>query len=70
MESDLATDQQVENFSAEDQAEEVRSMVDRGRQYAIDQAKAADRTIRQYPYHSIGIAFGIGVLIGVLAVRR
>jgi len=70
MESDLATDQQVENFSAEDQAEEVRSMVDRGRQYAIDQAKAADRTMRQYPHHSIGIAFGIGVLIGVLAVRR
>jgi len=70
MESDLATDQQVENFSAEDQAEEMRSIVERSRQYAIDQAKAADRTIRQYPYQAIGIAFGVGVLIGVLAVRR
>ena len=49
MESDLTTDQaQVENFSAEDQAEEMRSIVERSRQYALDQAKAADRTIRQY----------------------
>jgi len=71
MESDLTTDQaQVENFSAEDQAEEMRSIVERSRQYALDQAKAADRTIRQYPYQAIGIAFGVGVLIGVLAVRR
>jgi ElaB/YqjD/DUF883 family membrane-anchored ribosome-binding protein len=33
-------------------------------------AKATDRTIRQHPYESIGIAFGIGVLIGVLVARR
>lgn len=33
-------------------------------------AKATDRAIREHPYHSIGIAFGLGVLIGVLARRR
>jgi len=32
-------------------------------------AKATDRIIRDYPYQSIGIAFGIGLLIGVLANR-
>ena len=29
-------------------------------------AKATDKTIREYPYQAIGVAFGLGVLIGVL----
>jgi ElaB/YqjD/DUF883 family membrane-anchored ribosome-binding protein len=37
---------------------------------AIAGAKATDRLIREYPYQSIGIAFGVGLLIGVLANRR
>ena len=37
---------------------------------AKDGAKAADRTIREHPYQSVGVAFGLGILIGVLARRR
>ena len=33
-------------------------------------AKATDNIIRDHPYESIGIAFGTGLLIGVLAARR
>ncbi|MEK7674362.1 MAG: DUF883 family protein [Verrucomicrobiota bacterium] len=33
-------------------------------------AKATDRVIREYPYQSIGLALGLGLLIGVLAGRR
>ncbi|HLX95778.1 MAG TPA: DUF883 family protein [Verrucomicrobiae bacterium] len=37
-------------------------------------AKVVDKTIREHPYESIGIAagaaFGLGLLIGVLAGRR
>jgi ElaB/YqjD/DUF883 family membrane-anchored ribosome-binding protein len=33
-------------------------------------ASATDRTIRGHPYESIGIAFGLGLLIGVLVARR
>jgi ElaB/YqjD/DUF883 family membrane-anchored ribosome-binding protein len=33
-------------------------------------AKATDKIIREHPYQSIGIAFGIGLLIGVLVVRK
>jgi ElaB/YqjD/DUF883 family membrane-anchored ribosome-binding protein len=33
-------------------------------------AKVADTTIREHPYESIGVAFGIGILIGVLVGRR
>jgi ElaB/YqjD/DUF883 family membrane-anchored ribosome-binding protein len=33
-------------------------------------AKVADQTIREHPYESIGVAFGVGLLIGVLVGRR
>ena len=33
-------------------------------------AKATDCCIRQHPYESIGVAFGVGLLIGVLIRRR
>ncbi len=32
-------------------------------------AKATDKAIRENPYQSIGIAFGIGLLIGILVKR-
>ena len=37
---------------------------------ALESAKAADRTIRDHPYQSIGVAFGVGLLIGVLVTRK
>ena len=33
-------------------------------------AKAADEAVREHPYQAIGIAFGVGVLIGVLVARN
>ena len=32
-------------------------------------AKATDRTIREYPYQSIGIALGLGLITGLLLSR-
>lgn len=32
--------------------------------------KATDRLVREHPYESIGVAFGIGLLIGVLLNRK
>lgn len=37
---------------------------------AIAGAKATDKVIRAHPYESIGIAFGLGLLIGVLVSRK
>lgn len=37
---------------------------------ALASAKAADRTIREHPYQTVGIAFGVGLLIGVLINRK
>jgi ElaB/YqjD/DUF883 family membrane-anchored ribosome-binding protein len=36
----------------------------------VQAAKATDQIIREHPYPSIGVAFGVGLLIGVLAARR
>ena len=33
-------------------------------------AKATDRVIREHPYQSLGVAFGVGLLLGVLVARR
>ena len=33
----------------------------------VEYSKATDRVIRENPYVAVGIAFGLGVLIGVLA---
>jgi len=37
---------------------------------AISSARATDQVIREHPYHSVGVAFGIGMLLGLLARRR
>jgi ElaB/YqjD/DUF883 family membrane-anchored ribosome-binding protein len=37
---------------------------------AIAGAKAADRVIRAHPYESMGIAFGFGLLFGMLVGRK
>ncbi len=33
-------------------------------------AKVTDQTIRAHPYESIGIAFGVGLLLGMLVTRK
>lgn len=35
-----------------------------------DTARATDRIIRAHPYQSAGLAFGLGLLVGVLLGRR
>lgn len=37
---------------------------------AIAGAKVADRTIREHPYPSIGVALGVGILVGLLIARK
>jgi len=33
-------------------------------------AKATDKVIRAHPYESLGVVFGVGLLIGVLVARK
>jgi len=36
----------------------------------IEGAKATDRVIRSHPYESLGVAFGVGLLVGVVVARK
>ncbi len=36
----------------------------------VSGARATDRAIREHPYQSLGLAFGVGLLLGVLIGRR
>ena len=57
--------------------EQLSAALERGREawdsvqeQASERAKAADDAIRKNPYQSLGIAFGIGALFGILLMRR
>ena len=50
--------------------ERAKDACERLEEKAIAGAKATDKVIRDHPYQSIGVAFGIGVLIGVLVTRK
>jgi Uncharacterized conserved protein len=38
------------------------------KQRAVLGAKTTDRAVREHPYKTLGIVFGLGVVVGVLAV--
>ena len=40
------------------------------RDKAVESAKAADQAVREHPYQAIGIATGVGAIVGYLAVRQ
>jgi len=42
----------------------------RAREKAVEGVKAADEVMHHHPYQAIGIAFGVGALIGYLVTRR
>ena len=50
--------------------ETAKATCQRVEEQTIAAAKATDRTIREHPYESIGIAFGLGLLVGVLVARK
>jgi ElaB/YqjD/DUF883 family membrane-anchored ribosome-binding protein len=37
---------------------------------AIERAQVADETVRNHPYQALGVAFGVGVVLGCLLARR
>ena len=42
----------------------------RVRDKAVEGAKVADKAVHEHPYEAIGVAFGIGALVGYLIARR
>ena len=50
--------------------ENGKEMYGRVRDKAVEGAKTADEAVREHPYTAIGIAVGLGALIGFLLARR
>ena len=50
--------------------ESGKEIYGRVREKAVEGAKAADQAVHEHPYQVIGIALGVGALIGYLAARR
>jgi ElaB/YqjD/DUF883 family membrane-anchored ribosome-binding protein len=48
----------------------AREIAGRVRDKAVEGANAVDETVRESPYQAIGVAFGVGALVGYLAMRR
>ena len=49
---------------------DIRTLVQRAKEQTVQRARAADQVVRGHPYQTIGVAFGLGLLIGILARRR
>lgn len=48
----------------------LASLWETGREKATEYARTADEQIRARPYQAVGIAFGIGLIAGLLLTRR
>ena len=61
---------ELRNPTTEKLLSELKSMLQRVQQKTLERAKATDHVIREHPYQTVGIAFGLGVLIGFLVRRK
>jgi ElaB/YqjD/DUF883 family membrane-anchored ribosome-binding protein len=50
--------------------ESGKDLYGRMRDKAVEGAKATDQAVHEHPYQAIGIAFGVGALVGYLVSRR
>ena len=50
--------------------ERGKEICGRVKEKAVEGAKAADEVVHEHPYQAIGIAFGVGAILGYLLSRR
>ena len=48
----------------------AKDLAGRVRDKAVEGAKVADQTVRENPYQAMGIALGVGAILGYLLSRR
>ncbi len=71
MESRMQTESRTdETRTAEKLVSDLKAMVQRAEEKVLDRAKAADRVVREHPYPTMGLAFGVGLLLGFLSRRK
>ncbi len=56
--------------TAERLVERMRTAAQRAKETTVERAKAADKVVRDHPYQSIGLAVGLGLLLGIVLGRK
>jgi ElaB/YqjD/DUF883 family membrane-anchored ribosome-binding protein len=65
----LETEKGQIRTSLENVIEKAKDVCERLQNQTAAAAKATDKTVREHPYQAIGLAFGLGVLVGVITSR-
>ena len=50
--------------------EKAKAVYQRLQDKTVSAAKATDKAVHEHPYQAIGIALGLGLVIGMLAARK
>ena len=50
--------------------ERAKELCGRVKEKAVEGAKVADQAVHEHPYQALGLAFGVGALLGYLVARR
>jgi ElaB/YqjD/DUF883 family membrane-anchored ribosome-binding protein len=50
--------------------ENGKQIYGRVRDKTVEKARVVDEQVHEHPYQAMGIAFGVGMLIGILATRH
>ena len=67
---DLSEKAKVARARLADAVERDKEAGEQLQEKTAEAAKATDKIIRAHPYESIGVAFGVGLLLGLLFTRR
>ena len=66
----VGTDKGEFRAKVENVIEKAKQVCERLQDQTATAAKTTDEALREHPYQAIGIAFGVGLIIGLLAIRR
>jgi len=50
--------------------DKAQDLCERLQNQTASAAKATDRAVREHPYQAVGIAFGVGLLVGIIMARN
>lgn len=67
---DLDEKAQQARTRLEERLENLRGKYDELGDTVRGKAEATDQMIREYPYHTLGLTFGIGLVLGMLMRRK
>lgn len=66
---DMSEQAKATRASLSKQLESAQTLFAQLQDQTVQQARVADQAIRTHPYQSVGVALGVGLVVGLLATR-